>query len=43
MLQIVEKMFANKMYEFDTVVTFIRGEYRKTKQETESRFRRGRR
>jgi hypothetical protein len=29
MLQIVEKMFANKMYEFDTVVTFIRGEYRK--------------
>jgi hypothetical protein len=29
MLQIVEKMFAHKVYEFDTVVTFIRGEYRK--------------
>ena len=29
MLQIVEKMFANTAYEFDTVVTFIRGEYRK--------------
>lgn len=29
MLHIVEKMFANKVYEFDTVVTFIRGEYRK--------------
>ena len=32
MLQIVEKMFANKMYEFDTVVTFIRGEYRKPRK-----------
>lgn len=29
MLQIVEKLFANTTYEFDTVVTFIRGEYRK--------------
>ncbi|MBM4763544.1 DUF4317 domain-containing protein [Bacillus sp. B15-48] len=29
MLQIVEKMFANTVYEFDTMVTFIRGEYRK--------------
>ena len=29
MLQIVGKMFANTVYEFDTVVTFIRGEYRK--------------
>jgi hypothetical protein len=29
MLQIVGKMFANAAYEFDTVVTFIRGEYRK--------------
>jgi hypothetical protein len=29
MLQIVEKMFAHAAYEFDTVVTFIRGEYRK--------------
>ena len=29
MLQIVEKMFAHTVYEFDTVVTFIRGEYRK--------------
>ncbi|HYK73554.1 MAG TPA: DUF4317 domain-containing protein [Pseudoneobacillus sp.] len=29
MLQIVEKMFAHAKYEFDTVVTFIRGEYRK--------------
>ncbi|WP_428911508.1 DUF4317 domain-containing protein [Niallia sp. Krafla_26] len=28
MLQIVEKMFAHTVYEFDTVVTFIRGEYR---------------
>jgi hypothetical protein len=29
MLKIVEKMFAHTVYEFDTVVTFIRGEYRK--------------
>ncbi|GIN87610.1 hypothetical protein J6TS2_39960 [Heyndrickxia sporothermodurans] len=29
MLQIVEKMFAHAKYEFDTVVTFIRGEYQK--------------
>jgi hypothetical protein len=29
MLEIVEKMFAHAAYEFDTVVTFIRGEYRK--------------
>ena len=29
MLDIVVKMFAHKVYEFDTVVTFIRGEYRK--------------
>ncbi|MBV7508694.1 DUF4317 domain-containing protein [Bacillus sp. sid0103] len=29
MLQIVEKMFADIAYEFDTMVTFIRGEYRK--------------
>jgi hypothetical protein len=29
MLQVVEKMFAHASYEFDTVVTFIRGEYRK--------------
>lgn len=29
MLRIVEKMFAHAKYEFDTVVTFIRGEYRK--------------
>jgi hypothetical protein len=29
MLSIVEKMFAHTVYEFDTVVTFIRGEYRK--------------
>ena len=29
MLQIVEKMFAHTVYEFDTVVTFIRGEYQK--------------
>ncbi|ULT54463.1 DUF4317 domain-containing protein [Neobacillus drentensis] len=28
MLQIVEKMFSHAVYEFDTVVTFIRGEYR---------------
>jgi len=29
MLTIVEKMFAHAVYDFDTVVTFIRGEYRK--------------
>ncbi|MDR4947963.1 DUF4317 domain-containing protein [Neobacillus cucumis] len=29
MLEIVVKMFAATVYEFDTVVTFIRGEYRK--------------
>lgn len=29
MLLIVEKMFAATVYEFDTVVTFIRGEYQK--------------
>jgi hypothetical protein len=29
MLQIVEKMFTQTVYEFDTVVTFIRGEYQK--------------
>lgn len=29
MLQIVDKMFAHTVYEFDTVVTFIRGEYKK--------------
>jgi hypothetical protein len=29
MLQIVSKMFSHAVYEFDTVVTFIRGEYRK--------------
>lgn len=29
MLEIVGKMFAHAAYEFDTVVTFIRGEYRK--------------
>ncbi len=29
MHQIVAKMFAHTVYEFDTVVTFIRGEYRK--------------
>nr|WP_263323522.1 DUF4317 domain-containing protein [Neobacillus sp. Marseille-Q6967] len=29
MLEIVAKMFAQAVYEFDTVVTFIRGEYRK--------------
>ncbi|KKK38647.1 hypothetical protein WQ57_08640 [Mesobacillus campisalis] len=29
MLEIVAKMFAHTVYDFDTVVTFIRGEYRK--------------
>lgn len=29
MMQIVEKMFVRSAYEFDTMVTFIRGEYRK--------------
>src|SRR5699024_2487949 len=28
-LQIVERMFEHKVYDFDTVVTFIYGEYRK--------------
>ncbi|MEH7117675.1 DUF4317 domain-containing protein [Neobacillus vireti] len=28
MLKVVEKMFAHAVYEFDTVVTFIRGEYK---------------
>src|SRR5690625_2605022 len=33
MLEIVEKMYAHSVYEFDTVVTFITGEYQKpTKQ-----------
>ncbi|HEY2420926.1 MAG TPA: DUF4317 domain-containing protein [Neobacillus sp.] len=40
MLQIVGKMFAHTVYEFDTVVTFIRGEYRKPtrKRDLESEF-----
>ncbi|MFT4415824.1 DUF4317 domain-containing protein [Fredinandcohnia humi] len=29
MLSIVERMYAHTVYEFDTMVTFIRGEYRK--------------
>lgn len=29
MLDIVDRMFANTVYDFDTVVTFIQGEYRK--------------
>lgn len=29
MLEIVEKIYAEKVYDFDTVVTFIHGEYRK--------------
>src|SRR5699024_8541686 len=29
MLQIVEKMFMETAYDFDTVVTFVHGEYRK--------------
>jgi hypothetical protein len=29
MLEIVAKMYSHNVYEFDTVVTFIRGEYRK--------------
>ena len=38
MLEIVGKMFAHTVYEFDTMVTFIRGEYRKPvrKREAES-------
>ena len=36
MLRIVEKMFEHKVYDFDTVVTFIFGEYRKpTKKRSE--------
>ena len=42
MLQIVGKMFANTAYEFDTVVTFIRGEYRKPTTKTGSGIRRRR-
>ena len=38
MLKIVGKMFAHAAYEFDTVVTFIRGEYQKAtrKRDVES-------
>jgi len=38
MLEIVGKMFAHTVYEFDTMVTFIRGEYKKStrKRNTES-------
>jgi len=32
MLRMVEKMFANTKYDFDTVVTFVRAEYRKPKR-----------
>ena len=29
MLEMVEKIFSTKVYDFDTVVTFVQGEYRK--------------
>lgn len=36
MLDIVDKMYTNKTYEFDTVVTFIIGEYRKPMKQRNS-------
>ena len=36
MLEIVEKMFAHTVYDFDTVVTFITGEYKKPVKQRDS-------
>jgi hypothetical protein len=41
MLEIVTKMFAHTVYEFDTVVTFIRGEYRKPTRKRDSESEEG--
>ncbi|MFS0634869.1 DUF4317 domain-containing protein [Mesobacillus foraminis] len=41
MLNIVEKMFANAVYDFDTVVTFIRGEYKKATKKRDSESEQG--
>jgi hypothetical protein len=41
MLEIVTKMFAHTVYEFDTVVTFIRGEYRKATRKRDSESEEG--
>lgn len=41
MLEIVEKMFAQTVFDFDTVVTFIRGEYRKPTRKRDSESEEG--
>ena len=41
MLEIVVKMFAHAAYEFDTVVTFIRGEYQKVTRKRDSESEEG--
>lgn len=41
MLQIVGKMFAKTVYEFDTMVTFIRGEYRKPTRKRDAESEQG--
>jgi hypothetical protein len=41
MFEIVGKMFAHTVYEFDTVVTFIRGEYRKATRKRNSESEEG--
>ncbi len=41
MFAIVGKMFAHTVYEFDTVVTFIRGEYRKPTRKRDSESEEG--
>lgn len=41
MLEIVGKMFAHTVYEFDTMVTFIRGEYRKQTRKRDSESEEG--
>ncbi|MFP5111724.1 DUF4317 domain-containing protein [Bacillaceae bacterium C204] len=41
MFEIVGKMFAHTVYEFDTVVTFIRGEYRKATRKRSSESEEG--
>ncbi|MGG5252493.1 DUF4317 domain-containing protein [Neobacillus sp. SM06] len=41
MLEIVAKLFAHTVYEFDTMVTFIRGEYRKPVRKRDSEAEEG--
>lgn len=41
MLDVVAKMFAHTIYDFDTVVTFIRGEYRKHTKKRNLEFEEG--